>query len=82
MDQRDVLLRFREVSLMLGRIEPSQSDAILRLGQVIANASSRLTEDEIDELVRVGAVLYQEALSQREARADLETTMRESSIKK
>jgi hypothetical protein len=82
MDQSDVLLRFREVSLTLGRIEPSQSDAILRLGQVIANASSRLTEDEIDELVRVGAVLYQEALSQREARADLETTMRESSIKK
>jgi hypothetical protein len=82
MDQRDVLLRFREVSLTLGRIEPSQSDAILRLGQIIANASSRLTEAEIDELVRVGAVLYQEALSQREARADLETTMRESSIKK
>jgi len=78
MKQNDVLDRFKAVASTLGKIEPTQSDAILKLAQIIADASHRLTEEEIDRFVNVGAVLYQEALSEHRARTEVDLTMRDS----
>jgi len=78
MTQHDVLELFRMQASSLGAVEASQSDIILRLAQLIANVREYLPEEDFEELIHIGAVLYQEGLGQYRARTEVAATMKQS----
>jgi hypothetical protein len=78
MTQDDVLELFREQATILGQVQASQSDIILRLAQLLADSKGRLSKENFEELVQIGAVMYQEGLGQFRARAEVATTMKKS----
>lgn len=82
MTQEDVLKLFRERAAALGQVQSSQSDIILRLAQLLADSRGRLSKENFEELVHIGAVMYQEGLGQYMARAEVTATMEKSAQKR
>jgi hypothetical protein len=79
MEQKDVLELFREQAATFGQLQSSQSDIILRLAQLLADSKGRLPKEIFEELVHIGAVMYQEGLGQYRARTEVAETMKKSS---
>lgn len=78
MNQGDVIALFKREAATLGRIEASQSDIILKLAQLIADVNRKLSPAELDRLLYVGAVMYQQASRQFEARKEMDGLMKTS----
>lgn len=78
MTQREVLDMFRNQAALLGVVEASQADIILRLAQLLADCRDRLPQDGFDEFVHIGAVMYQEGLGKFRARTEVAETIRSS----
>ncbi|HTH45426.1 MAG TPA: hypothetical protein VL528_10120 [Oxalicibacterium sp.] len=78
MNQSDVVKLFKQQASTLGRIEASQSDIILKLAQLIADVNQKLSSADLDRLLYIGAVMYQEAANQFEARKDMDSLMKTS----
>ena len=78
MTHDEILKLFREEAALLGAEPENQNDLILRLAQLLADSKGRLPKENFDELVHIGAVLYQKGLGQYNARADVAEIMRSS----
>lgn len=78
MTQREVLDMFRNEAALLGVVEASQADIILRLAQLLADCQDSLPREGFDEFVHIGAVMYQEGLGKFRARAEVSETIRKS----
>lgn len=78
MTQEDVVELFREKAATLGQVQATQSDIILRLAQLLADSRGRLSKENFEELVHIGAVMYQEGLGQFRARSEVTATMKKS----
>lgn len=78
MTQDDVLELFREQAATLGEVKSTQSDIVLRLAQLMADSTGHLSKENFDELVRIGAVMYQEGLGQFTARSEVAALMKKS----
>jgi hypothetical protein len=80
MTQDDVLELFRERAAALGEVQSTQTDIIMRLATLLADSRGRLSKESFEELVHIGAVLYQEGSERYRARAEVAETMRESAL--
>lgn len=78
MTQDEVIELFRQQSATLGEVKASQHDIIMSLAQLLADSSGRLSKENFESLVHIGAVMYQEGLSQYRARSEIEATMETS----
>lgn len=78
MEQHDVLQLFREKAAALGEVKPMQTDIILRLATLLADSRGRLSKENFDELVQIGATMYQEGLGRYRASSELSETMKQS----
>ena len=74
----EILKLFREEATLLERTPENQNDLILRLAQLLSDSKGRLPKENFEELVHIGAVLYQKGLGQYNARADVAEIMRNS----
>lgn len=75
MTQEDVVELFRQQAATLGEVQSSQTEIILRLAQLLADSRGRLSKENFEELVHIGAVMYQQGLGQYRARAEVAATM-------
>lgn len=78
MKQEDVLELFRNEAKKLGRIEPTQSNIILTLAQILSDSKERLPDTAFQQLVHIGAAMYQAGLSNYRAQSEVGETMRTS----
>jgi hypothetical protein len=78
MTQDEVLEMFRKHAEVLGKVEESQRDIILSLAQLLAESNGRLSKENFDKLVHIGAVMYQEGLGQFNARNETAAIMKRS----
>jgi hypothetical protein len=78
MTQSDVIELFRQQSAMLGEVKSTQHDIIMSLAQLLADSTGRLSKENFESLVHIGAVMYQEGLGQYRARSEIEATMESS----
>jgi hypothetical protein len=78
----DILDLFQKRAGKLGEIKETQSEIILLLAHVIANCKDTLAEEQYDELVHIGAVMYQDGLLQYRARTEVAIIMEKSSSRR
>jgi hypothetical protein len=78
MTRDDVLGLFREQVATLGEVQSTQTDIIMRLAQLIADSNVRLSKDNFEVLVHIGAVMYQESAGQFRARSEVAAIMEKS----
>lgn len=78
MNQQDVLELFRKEARSLGAVQESQNEIINRLAQLLADSKGRLSKENFDALVHIGAVMYQEGLGKYRAKSEVAATMKES----
>jgi hypothetical protein len=78
MTQEDVLELFRKQAATLGEVRVAQTDIIVRLAQLLADSKGRLSKENFEELVHIGAVMYQEGLGQFRARSEVTAMMKKS----
>lgn len=80
MTQSDVLDLFRKQAATLGEVPATQNEIIFKLAQLLADSRGRLSKEIFEELVFIGAVMYQEGMGQFKARAEVATLMKNSTI--
>lgn len=80
MTQDEILELFREQAATLGEVQATQTDIILRLATLLADSKGRLSKENFEELVHIGAVMYQESRGLYRARAEVAETMRQSAL--
>lgn len=78
MTQDDVLGLFRQQAATLGEVQSTQTDIIMRLAQLLADSRGRLSKENFEELVHIGAVMYQESAAQFRARTEVAAIMNKS----
>jgi hypothetical protein len=78
MTQDDVLGLFRQQAATLGEVQSTQTDIIMRLAQLLADSNGRLSKDNFEELVYIGAVMYQESAAKFRARSEVAAIMQKS----
>jgi hypothetical protein len=78
MTQDDVLGLFRQQAATLGEVQSTQTDIIMRLAQLLADSKGRLSKENFEELVHIGAVMYQESAAQFRARTEVAAIMNKS----
>jgi hypothetical protein len=74
----DVIQLFRQQAATLGNVKESQRDIIMELAQLLAESRGRLSKENFESLVHIGAVMYQEGLRDYRARSEIATTMETS----
>jgi hypothetical protein len=79
MTQDDVLELFRKQAATLGEVQSTQADIVLGLAQLVADSQEHLSKENFDELMHIGAVMYQKGLGQFTARSEV-TDMMEKSV--
>jgi hypothetical protein len=57
---------------------PPKSQLILGLAQLLADSRGRLSKENFETLVQLGAALYKEGNSQYQARSDVDSIMNRS----
>lgn len=78
MTKDDVIELFRQQAAALGAVKASQHDIIMQLAQLLADSRGRLSKENFEMLVHIGAVMYQEGLRDHRARTELAATMEAS----
>lgn len=78
MNQQDVLNMFRQEAESIDQVEESQGDIINKLAQLLAESRGRLSKENFEDLVHIGAVMYKEGLGKHRARAEVAATMKDS----
>jgi hypothetical protein len=70
---------FREQASDVPNELPSLNAVILDLSQLLADSRGRLSKENFDALVRIGAALYKEGDSRFHAKSDVDAIMKQSS---
>jgi hypothetical protein len=78
MNKDEVLDKFREEATKLQKTHIRQSDTLLLLAKVVADAAEQLSIESFDTLVYIGASISKTCTSQARARSELATTMKKS----
>ncbi len=78
MTQEEVFSLFRQQAAKMTQEAPSQGDLIRDLAQLLADSRGRLSKENFDMLVHIGAVLYKDGLNQFNARKNVSEIMRDS----
>lgn len=78
MTKDDVLKLFQDRALTLGVLPATQTDIISRFAQVLADSGDKLPDAEREELILIGAKMYQEASGKIRASAEVSATMKKS----
>lgn len=78
MTQEDVLDLFRRQAAEMPKDLPTQGDLIRDLSQLLADSRGRLSKENFDSLVHIGAVLYKVGLDQFNARQNVSDIMQRS----
>lgn len=78
MTKEDILDLFRQRAAMLGEVKDSQHDIIMDLAQLLAESRGKLSKENFEMLVHIGAVMYQEGLRDYRARVEVANTMEAS----
>jgi hypothetical protein len=78
MTRDDVIELFRQQAAALGNVKESQHDIIMELAQLLAESRGRLSKENFESLVHIGAVMYQEGLRDYRARSEVAATMEAS----
>ena len=78
MTKEEILKLFREEAETLGNIPDTQTDIIMRLAQLLAESRGKLSKENFEELIHIGAVLYQKGEGQFQARKDIASIMKQS----
>jgi hypothetical protein len=78
MTQDEVLHLFRQQAADMHKSMPTQADLIRDLSQLLADSRGRLSKENFDALVRIGAVLYKAGLDQFNARQNVNDIMQQS----
>lgn len=78
MTQDEVLDLFRQGAADPLTEIPSQSEVILKLSQLLADSRGKLSKEDFDALVQIGAALYKSGQDQFNARQNVSDIMRRS----
>ena len=78
MTQDEILDLFRQCAADMTAVQPAQSDLILKLSQLLADSRGRLSKENFDMLVYIGAALYKSGQDQFNARQNVSDIMRRS----
>jgi hypothetical protein len=78
MTQDEILSLFRQQAADPNTEIPSQTDLILKLSQLLADSRGKLSKENFEELVHIGAVLYKSGQTQFNARQNVSDIMRQS----
>ncbi|HEV2610866.1 MAG TPA: hypothetical protein VGU61_11410 [Noviherbaspirillum sp.] len=78
MKHDEVVALFREKAASMPEQGPSKSDLILGLATLLAESRGRLSKENFESLINLGAALYKEGHNQYQARSDVDTIMTKS----
>lgn len=78
MSQDEILDLFRQRASDMQRDLPTQGDLIRQLSQLLADSRGKLSKENFDSLVHIGAVLYKVGLDQFNARQHVSDLMQHS----
>lgn len=78
MTQNEVIEMFRAKAATLGTLPATQRDIIQDLAKLLAESKGRLSKENFEMLVHIGAVMYQEALGKYRAGVEVTATMKKS----
>lgn len=78
MSKDEILELFERESETLGNAYQREQDTIDQLAVLLATVSSRITQEEFDSVLQIGATLCRKANMRAQARADIALTMQES----
>ncbi|MGV3742324.1 MAG: hypothetical protein ACO1NO_08440 [Burkholderiaceae bacterium] len=78
MTQDEILDLFRQQAADMQAGQPAQSDLILNLAQLLADSRGKLSKENFDALVHIGASLYKSGQDQFDARRNVSDIMRRS----
>ena len=78
MTQDEVIELFRAEAATLGTLPHTQRDIIHQLATLLAESKGRLSKDNFETLVHIGAVMYQEGLGKYRAGVEVAATMKKS----
>jgi hypothetical protein len=75
MTQDEIVALFRREAGRMKEPLSEQNDLILQLAQLLADSRGRLSKENFDTLVYIGAALYKEGDSRFHARSDMGALM-------
>lgn len=78
MTQEQILGLIREQASHMQHEPPNLNIAILDLAQLLADSRGRLSKENFEALVRIGAVLYKEGNSRFHAKSEVDLLMKQS----
>lgn len=78
MKQQEILDMFREHASRMQNELPALNAVILELAQLLADSRGRLSKENFEALVRLGATLYREGDSRFHAKSEVDNIMRQS----
>lgn len=78
MTQDDILAMFRQQSETMDYAGSRQNEIIFELAQLLADSRGRLSKENFEALVRIGALLYKEGQSRFHAQSDVDGIMKRS----
>ena len=78
MTQDDVLDLFRQQAAEMPKDLPTQGDLVRELSRLLADSPGKLSKEDFESLVHIGAVLYKVGLDQFNARQNVSDIMQRS----
>lgn len=78
MTQDDILSLFRQQAADMNQDAPTQTDLIMQLSQLLADSRGRLSKENFDTLVHIGAALYKVGQDHFNARQNVSDIMQRS----
>lgn len=78
MTQNEVIDMFRTKAATLDTLPATQRDIILRLADLLAESKGRLSKENFETLVHIGAVMFKEANGKYKAGVEMAATMKKS----
>lgn len=78
MTQDEILDLFRQQATEMQKNLPTQSDLILQLSTLLADSRGKLSKENFESLVHIGAALYKTGLDQFNARQNVSDIMQAS----
>lgn len=78
MTQEQILGMFRAQASHMPNELPTLNAAILELAQLLGDSRGRLSKENFEALVRIGAALYKEGNSRFHAKSEVDAIMKQS----
>lgn len=78
MTHEEILAMFRQEADSMGAAGPGHNELIFKLAELLADSRGRLSKENFETLVHIGAALYKEGHSRFHARSDVDNIMSDS----